>query len=89
MQNSTVGARQVTDQLRSGIREAAPRVIGIVSGSDRSPAILAAIRGGLIKSLVIDECGAGVLLAAASSHFAATTAASSNGPGMKIGRAHV
>ena len=30
MQNSTVGARQVTDQLRSGIREAAPRVIGIV-----------------------------------------------------------
>lgn len=41
-----------------------PQVIGVVSGSDRTAAILAAVRGGLIKSLVIDEGGAGVLLAA-------------------------
>jgi deoxyribonucleoside regulator len=41
-----------------------PQVIAVVSGSDRSAAILAAIRGGLIKSLVIDELGASALLAA-------------------------
>lgn len=46
------------DQLRK-----TPQVIGIVSGSDRSPAILAAIRGQLIKALVIDELGATALLA--------------------------
>lgn len=40
------------------------RVIGVVSGSDRSAAILAAIRGHIIKGLVIDEIGAGALLAA-------------------------
>jgi deoxyribonucleoside regulator len=42
-----------------------PEVIGVVSGSDRSAAILAAINGGIIKSLVIDEVGASALLAAA------------------------
>lgn len=42
-----------------------PRVIGIVSGSDRTAAILAAIAGRVITSLVIDEAGAGALLAAA------------------------
>lgn len=41
------------------------QVIGVVSGSDRSAAILAAIHGGLLKSLVIDEAGASALLAAA------------------------
>jgi deoxyribonucleoside regulator len=41
-----------------------PQVIGVVSGSDRSAAILAAIRGRIIKALVIDELGAGALLAA-------------------------
>jgi deoxyribonucleoside regulator len=41
-----------------------PQVIGVVSGSDRSPAILAAIAGKIIKSLVIDEVGAAALLAA-------------------------
>jgi len=41
-----------------------PHVIGVVSGSDRSAAILAAIRGRIIKALVIDELGAGALLAA-------------------------
>lgn len=40
-----------------------PQVIGVVSGSDRSAAIVAAIRGGLIKALVIDEVGASALLA--------------------------
>jgi DNA-binding transcriptional regulator LsrR (DeoR family) len=40
-----------------------PQVIGVVSGSDRSAAILAAIRGRIIKALVIDEVGAGALLA--------------------------
>ncbi|MBL9189214.1 MAG: hypothetical protein JNK23_17160 [Opitutaceae bacterium] len=40
-----------------------PQVIGVVSGSDRTAAILAAIKGGLLKSLVIDESGAVALLA--------------------------
>src|SRR5262249_11651913 len=48
------------DQLRR-----IPQVIGVVSGSDRSEAILAAVRGRLVKSLVIDEVGANALLAAA------------------------
>ena len=43
---------------------AVPQVIGVVSGSDRTAAILAALAGGIIKSLVIDELGAGSLLAA-------------------------
>ncbi len=47
------------DQLR-----AVPQVVGVVSGSDRTAAILAALAGGIIKSLVIDELGAGTLLAA-------------------------
>jgi DNA-binding transcriptional regulator LsrR (DeoR family) len=50
-----------------------PLVLGVVSGSDRSDAILAAIRGRLIKGLVIDEAGATVLLAVASSAAAAKT----------------
>jgi deoxyribonucleoside regulator len=41
-----------------------PEVIGVVSGSDRTAAILAAIAGQVIKSLVIDEVGAAALLAA-------------------------
>jgi deoxyribonucleoside regulator len=32
-----------------------PHVIGVVAGGDRSPAIAAAIRGGLLKALVMDE----------------------------------
>lgn len=43
-----------------------PQVIGVVSGSDRTAAILAAINGGIIKSLVIDEVGAAALLTAPS-----------------------
>jgi DNA-binding transcriptional regulator LsrR (DeoR family) len=50
------------DQLRQ-----IPQVIGVVSGTDRSAAILAAIAGRIIKSLVIDELGASALLAAAPS----------------------
>ncbi len=46
------------DQLRK-----IPQVIGVVSGSDRTAAILAAIAGNVIKSLVIDELGAAALLA--------------------------
>jgi deoxyribonucleoside regulator len=42
-----------------------PHVIGVVSGNDRSAAILAAIKGNIIKALVIDEVGAAALLAAA------------------------
>lgn len=38
------------------------RVIAVVSGSDRSAAILAAVRGGILKGLVIDEAGARALL---------------------------
>jgi DNA-binding transcriptional regulator LsrR (DeoR family) len=44
-----------------------PQVIGVVSGNDRSPAILAAVAGRIIKSLVIDELGASALLASAPS----------------------
>jgi DNA-binding transcriptional regulator LsrR (DeoR family) len=40
-----------------------PQVVAIVSGSDRTAAILAGIAGGVIKSLIIDELGAGALLA--------------------------
>ncbi len=43
-----------------------PQVIGVVSGSDRSDAIAAAIRGKLLKGLIIDETGAAALLAATS-----------------------
>jgi deoxyribonucleoside regulator len=39
-----------------------PQVIGVVAGNDRSLAIAAAVRGGLLKSLVIDEGGAAALL---------------------------
>ena len=35
-----------------------PQVIGVVAGGDRSAAIAAAVRGGLLKSLVIDEIAA-------------------------------
>ncbi|HWL16518.1 MAG TPA: sugar-binding transcriptional regulator [Opitutus sp.] len=55
------------DQLRR-----IPLVLGVVSGSDRSDAILAAIRGRLVKGLVIDEAGATVLLAMSSSAAAKT-----------------
>jgi DNA-binding transcriptional regulator LsrR (DeoR family) len=50
------------EQLR-----AIPEVVGVVSGSDRSAAILAAVKGNIIKSLIIDEGGASALLAAAGS----------------------
>ncbi len=39
-----------------------PQSIAVVSGSDRSAALIAAIRGKLIKGLVIDESGAIALL---------------------------
>ncbi|HVU33589.1 MAG TPA: sugar-binding domain-containing protein [Opitutaceae bacterium] len=41
-----------------------PHVVGVVSGNDRTEAIVAAIKGGLLKALVIDEIGAAALLAA-------------------------
>ncbi|HOW66221.1 MAG TPA: sugar-binding domain-containing protein [Candidatus Paceibacterota bacterium] len=47
------------DQLRL-----VPQVVGIVAGADRSSAIIAAIRGGLLKSLIIDEASAIALLSA-------------------------
>jgi deoxyribonucleoside regulator len=49
------------DQLRK-----TPQVIGLVAGNDRSAAIAAAIRGGLLKTLIIDESGATALLAETS-----------------------
>ena len=39
-----------------------PLVIGITSGADRAPAVAAALRGGLLKALVIDQEGARALL---------------------------
>jgi DNA-binding transcriptional regulator LsrR (DeoR family) len=44
-----------------------PLVIALVSGTDRTAAIEAAIRGNLIKALIIDEAGASALLATAGS----------------------
>jgi DNA-binding transcriptional regulator LsrR (DeoR family) len=41
------------------------RRVAVVAGADRTQAILAAIRGGLLNTLVIDELGARALLAAA------------------------
>ncbi len=40
-----------------------PQTLGVVSGNDRSAAIAAAIRGRLLKALIIDESGARALLA--------------------------
>jgi deoxyribonucleoside regulator len=40
-----------------------PQVIGVAAGPDRAPAVAAAMRGGLLKSLLIDERGALALLA--------------------------
>lgn len=40
-----------------------PEVIGVAAGIDRAPAVAAALRGGLLKSLLIDETGAMALLA--------------------------
>jgi deoxyribonucleoside regulator len=54
------------DQLRR-----IPQVIAVVSGNDRSEAILAAMAGDLVNSLLIDETGANALLtsaAASASH---------------------
>ena len=39
-----------------------PKVVAVVAGSDRGVALTAAIRGGLVKALVIDEGGATSLL---------------------------
>lgn len=39
-----------------------PQVIGVAAGPDRAPAVAAALRGGLLKSLLIDESGALALL---------------------------
>jgi DNA-binding transcriptional regulator LsrR (DeoR family) len=39
-----------------------PRVVAVVAGTDRSQALKAAVRGGLIKIIVIDEGGASALL---------------------------
>jgi DNA-binding transcriptional regulator LsrR (DeoR family) len=47
-----------------------PEVIGVVAGSDRSEAIIAAVRGNLLKSLVIDEQGALSLLRTATAGIA-------------------
>ncbi len=40
-----------------------PQVIGVAAGPDRAPAVAAALRGGLLKSLLIDESGATALVA--------------------------
>lgn len=40
-----------------------PNVIGVAAGAERAPAVLAAVRGGFLKSLLIDESGAQALLA--------------------------
>ncbi len=41
-----------------------PQVIGVAAGADRAPAVAAALRGGLLKALLIDQAGAEALLSA-------------------------
>jgi deoxyribonucleoside regulator len=50
-----------------------PQVVAAIVGSDRTPAIAAAIKGNLLKSLIIDDAGAEALL-----QFPDTSAASKN-----------
>lgn len=40
-----------------------PQVVGVAAGADRAPAVAAALRGGLLRSLLIDDRGAKALLA--------------------------
>jgi deoxyribonucleoside regulator len=40
-----------------------PLVIGVAAGAERAPAVTGALRGGFLKSLLIDELGAQALLA--------------------------
>jgi len=40
-----------------------PGVVGVAAGAERAAAVAAAMRGGFIKSLLIDESGAQALLA--------------------------
>lgn len=42
-----------------------PQVIGVAAGADRAPAVAAALRGGLLRALLIDEGGAAALVAGA------------------------
>lgn len=58
------------DQLRK-----IPRIIAVTVGDDRAAALLAAIRGGLVNSLVIDDGGATALLALAAADREAATSA--------------
>lgn len=53
--------------IRTAELKKIPNVIAVVEGSRRSEAILAAIRGGFINSLVIDELGGRDLLDALTS----------------------
>lgn len=39
-----------------------PQVIGVAAGPERAPAVAAALRGGLLRSLLIDDTGAQALL---------------------------
>jgi len=54
-----------------------PRVIGVVSGTDRCASILGAIAGGFLKGLVIDEPGARALLEAVAQPAAVVAKAKS------------
>ncbi|PTX97680.1 sugar-binding domain-containing protein [Opitutus sp. ER46] len=40
-----------------------PQVVGVAAGPERAPAVAAAMRGGLLKALLIDDSGARALLA--------------------------
>jgi deoxyribonucleoside regulator len=57
--NTTLKKRIISVELKQLQR--IPEVVAIVTGSDRGDAIKAAIRGKLIKSLIIDEAGAASL----------------------------
>lgn len=51
-----------------------PQVMAVVAGADRAAAITAAVRGGLVKALLIDEAGARALLPADKSAAGRSTA---------------
>ena len=50
-------------QHRTRPPEKIPHVVGIAAGAERAAAVAAALKGGMVKSLLIDESGAQALLA--------------------------
>ena len=58
---ATTFRQRVVSLALDGLRRI-PKRVGVVAGADRAEAVLAAVRGGLLTALVIDEIGANALL---------------------------